>query len=178
MSSLWSRYGEVFFFLGIDDFGRDVLSRLLSGVALIVGGVFVVTFVATICGLVLGIFVGAIYGFRLAVFNYILDILLAIFSLLLVIIVVAFVGSSLFYVMFVVWLVLLSRMVRSIYSMVYDELEKEYVIVVRLDGVLTLNIFWFVVMLNIIVGLVIEIIRVLSMVIFDIVALGFFDFGV
>lgn len=62
--------------------------------------------------------------------------------------------------------------------MVYDELEKEYVIVVCLDGVLMLNIFWFVVMLNIIVGLVIEIICVLLMVIFDIVVLGFFDFGV
>ncbi|MDQ8572866.1 peptide ABC transporter permease, partial [Klebsiella aerogenes] len=26
----WSRYGEVSFFLGTDDLGRDVLSRLLS----------------------------------------------------------------------------------------------------------------------------------------------------
>ena len=29
----WSRYGEVSFFLGTDDLGRDVLSRLLSGAA-------------------------------------------------------------------------------------------------------------------------------------------------
>ncbi len=48
----WSRYGEVSFFLGTDDLGRDVLSRLLSGAAPTVGGAFVVTLAATICGLV------------------------------------------------------------------------------------------------------------------------------
>lgn len=36
----WSRYGEVSFFLGTDDLGRDVLSRLLSGAAPTVGGAF------------------------------------------------------------------------------------------------------------------------------------------
>jgi len=39
----WSRYGDVSFFLGTDDLGRDVLSRLLSGAAPTVGGAFVVT---------------------------------------------------------------------------------------------------------------------------------------
>jgi cationic peptide transport system permease protein len=43
----WSRYGEVSFFLGTDDLGRDVLSRLLSGAAPTVGGAFVVTLAAT-----------------------------------------------------------------------------------------------------------------------------------
>lgn len=86
----WSRYGEVSFFLGTDDLGRDVLSRLLSGAAPTVGGAFVVTLAATICGLVLGTFAGATHGLRSAVLNHILDTLLAIPSLLLAIIVVAF----------------------------------------------------------------------------------------
>ncbi|MBX4298290.1 peptide ABC transporter permease, partial [Mycobacterium tuberculosis] len=51
----WSRYGEVSFFLGTDDLGRDVLSRLLSGAAPTVGGAFVVTLGATLFGLVLGV---------------------------------------------------------------------------------------------------------------------------
>lgn len=42
----WSRYGEVSFFLGTDDLGRDVLSRLLSGAAPTVGGAFIVTLAA------------------------------------------------------------------------------------------------------------------------------------
>lgn len=169
----WSRYGEVSFFLGTDDLGRDVLSRLLSGAAPTVGGAFVVTLAATICGLVLGTFAGATHGLRSAVLNHILDTLLAIPSLLLAIIVVAFAGPSLSHAMFAVWLALLPRMVRSIYSMVHDELEKEYVIAARLDGASTLNILWFAVMPNITAGLVTEITRALSMAILDIAALGF-----
>ena len=58
----WSRYGEVSFFLGTDDLGRDVLSRLLSGAAPTVGGAFVVTLAATLCGLLLGVVAGATHA--------------------------------------------------------------------------------------------------------------------
>ena len=150
----WSRYGEVSFFLGTDDLGRDVLSRLLSGAAPTVGGAFVVTLGATLFGLVLGVIAGSTHGLRSAVMNHILDTLLSIPSLLLAIIVVAFAGPHLSHAMFAVWLALLPRMVRSVYSLVHDELEKEYIIAARLDGA-----------------------RALSMAILDIAALGFLDLG-
>ena len=161
----WSRYGEVSFFLGTDDLGRDVLSRLLSGAAPTVGGAFVVTLAATICGLALGIFAGSTHG-------------LSIPSLLLAIVVVAFAGPHLSHAMFAVWLAILPRIVRSVYSMVHDELEKEYVVAARLDGATTFNILWFAVLPNIASGLVTEITRALSMAILDIAALGFLDLGV
>ncbi|WP_455424539.1 putrescine export ABC transporter permease SapC [Dryocola sp. LX212] len=173
----WSRYGEVSFFLGTDDLGRDVLSRLLSGAAPTVGGAFVVTFAATIFGVVLGVFAGATHGLRSAVLNHILDTLLSIPSLLLAIIVVAFAGPHLIHAMFAVWLALLPRMVRSVYSSVHDELEKEYVVAARLDGASTLNILWFAVMPNTAATLVTEVTRALSMAILDIAALGFLDLG-
>ncbi len=144
-------------FLGTDDLGRDVLSRLLSGAAPTVGGAFIVTLAATLCGLVLGVVAGATHGLRSAVLNHILDTLLSIPSLLLAIIVVAFAGPHLSHAMFAVWLALLPRMVRSVYSMVHDELEKEYVIAARLDGATTLNILWFAILPNITAGLVTEI---------------------
>lgn len=162
-------------FLGTDDLGRDVLSRLLSGAAPTVGGAFIVTLAATLCGLVLGVVAGATHGLRSAVLNHILDTLLSIPSLLLAIIVVAFAGPHLSHAMFAVWLALLPRMVRSVYSMVHDELEKEYVIAARLDGATTLNILWFAILPNITAGLVTEITRALSMAILDIAALGFLD---
>ncbi|AFJ46737.1 putrescine export ABC transporter permease SapC [Shimwellia blattae] len=173
----WSRYGEVSFFLGTDDLGRDVLSRLLSGAAPTVGGAFVVTLAATVCGLALGIFAGATHGLRSAVLNHILDTLLSIPSLLLAIIVVAFAGPHLSHAMFAVWLALLPRMVRSVYTMVHDELEKEYITAARLDGATTLNLLWFAVLPNTAATLTGEITRALSMAILDIAALGFLDLG-
>ncbi|EPF16616.1 MULTISPECIES: putrescine export ABC transporter permease SapC [Cedecea] len=173
----WSRYGEVSFFLGTDDLGRDVLSRLLSGAAPTVGGAFMVTLAATLFGIVLGVIAGATHGLRSAALNHILDTLLSIPSLLLAIIVVAFAGPSLSHAMFAVWLALLPRMVRSVYSAVHDELEKEYVVAARLDGASTLNILWFAIMPNITATLVTEITRALSMAILDIAALGFLDLG-
>lgn len=56
--------------------------------------------------------------------------------------------------MFAVWLALLPRMVRSVYSMVHDELEKEYIIAARLDGASTLNILLFAILPNIASGTV------------------------
>ncbi|MEW7314911.1 putrescine export ABC transporter permease SapC [Buttiauxella gaviniae] len=173
----WSRYGDVSFFLGTDDLGRDVLSRMLSGAAPTVGGAFVVTFAATVFGVVLGVMAGATHGLRSAVLNHILDTLLSIPSLLLAIIVVAFVGPHLVHAMFAVWLALLPRMVRSVYSAVHDELEKDYVIAARLDGASTLNILWFAVMPNTAATLITEVTRALSMAILDIAALGFLDLG-
>lgn len=173
----WSRYGDVSFFLGTDDLGRDVLSRLLSGAAPTVGGAFVVTLAAAVFGIILGVFAGATHGLRSAVLNHILDTLLSIPSLLLAIIVVAFVGPHLVHAMFAVWLALLPRMVRSVYSAVHDELEKDYVVAARLDGASTLNILWFAVMPNTASILITEITRALSMAILDIAALGFLDLG-
>jgi len=145
----WSRYGEVSFFLGTDDLGRDVLSRLLSGAAPTVGGAFVVTLAAAVVGLVLGVIAGSTHGLRSALLNHILDTLLSIPSLLLAIIVVAFAGPGLTHAMFAVWLALLPRIVRSVYSIVPN----------------TASVF------------VSEVTRALSMAVLDIAALGFLDLG-
>ncbi|VDY42544.1 peptide transporter permease SapC [Salmonella enterica subsp. enterica serovar Daytona] len=112
----WSRYGEVSFFLGTDDLGRDVLSRLLSGrgahgrrrVYRNAGGYAMwisprrsgrrdARF--TLCR-------AEPYSGHAAFHP----------SLLLAIIVVAFAGpTSVTHAMFAVWLALLPRMVRSVY---------------------------------------------------------------
>lgn len=173
----WSRYGDVSFFLGTDDLGRDVLSRLLSGAAPTVGGAFIATLAATVCGLAIGVFAGATHGLRSAVLHHILDTLLSIPSLLLAIVVVAFVGPHLTHAMFAVWLALLPRIVRAVYSAVHDEMEKEYVVAARLDGATTMNILWYAVLPNIAALMVTEITRALSMAILDIAALGFLDLG-
>lgn len=130
----WSHYGEVAFFFGTDDLGRDILSRLLIGTKSTFGSAILVTFIATIIGLVLGCLAGMTRGLKSAVFNHILDTLLSIPSLLLAIIVVAFMGASLQNAMLAICLALIPRMVRTIYVAVHDELDKEYIVAARLDG--------------------------------------------
>ncbi|ADP12673.1 MULTISPECIES: putrescine export ABC transporter permease SapC [Erwinia] len=173
----WSRYGDVSFFLGTDDLGRDLLSRLLSGAAPTVGAAMVVTLVSACCALVPGVMAGLTHGLRSAVLNHILDTLLSIPSLLLAIIVVAFMGPKLEHAMLAVFLALLPRLVRAIYSAVHDELEKEYVVAARLDGASSFEILRYAILPNILALLVTELTRALSIAILDIAALGFLDLG-
>jgi len=173
----WSHYGDVSFFMGTDDLGRDLLSRLLSGAAPTVGSALIITFLAALCAMLLGVLAGATHGLRSAAMNHVLDTLLAIPSLLLAIIVVAFMGPGLGNAMLAVFMALLPRLVRAIYSAVHDELEKEYVVASRLDGASSLDILWHAILPNILALLVTEFTRALSMAILDIAALGFLDLG-
>lgn len=173
----WSHYGEVSFFLGTDDLGRDLLSRLLSGASSTFGSALIVTYAAAACGIVLGILAGVTRGLRSAVMNHILDTLLSIPSLLLAIVVVAFIGPDLRHAMLAVWLALLPRMVRTMYSAVHDEMDKDYVVAARLDGASTFYIIGYVALPNIAPLLVSEFTRALSIAILDIAALGFLDLG-
>ncbi|MDR3433766.1 MAG: peptide ABC transporter permease SapC [Rouxiella aceris] len=173
----WSRYGDVSFFLGTDDLGRDLLSRILSGAAPTIGGGILVTLAAAVFAVVIGVLAGSMRGLRSAVLNHILDTLLAIPSMLLAIVVVAFIGPKLEHALLAVWMALLPRMARTLYVAVHDELEKEYVIAVRLDGATTLQILRYAVLPNILAVLVTEFTRALSMAIMDIAALGFLDLG-
>ncbi|CAM3553062.1 antimicrobial peptide ABC transporter permease SapC [Rouxiella silvae] len=173
----WSRYGDVSFFLGTDDLGRDLLSRILSGAAPTIGGAILVTLAAAFCAVIIGVLAGSTRGIRSAVLNHVLDTLLSIPSLLLAIVVVAFIGPKLEHAFLAVWMALLPRMARTLYVAVHDELEKEYVVAVRLDGATTLQILRYAVLPNIVAVLVTEFTRALSMAIMDIAALGFLDLG-
>ncbi|PIJ51781.1 antimicrobial peptide ABC transporter permease SapC [Erwinia sp. OLTSP20] len=173
----WSHYGDVSFFLGTDDLGRDLLSRLLNGAAPTVGAAIIVTLVAAVFATLLGIFAGISHGLRSAVLNHVLDTFLSIPSLLLAIIVVAFVGPGLGHALLAVFLAVLPRLVREIYSAVHDEMEKEYVVASRLDGARNLFLLRYAILPNIAPLLVSEFTRGLSMAILDIAALGFLDLG-
>ncbi|ACS85513.1 putrescine export ABC transporter permease SapC [Musicola paradisiaca] len=173
----WSRYGEVSFFLGTDDLGRDLLSRLLSGTASTVGSALLVAISATLVGAIIGLIAGVTHGLRSAILNHIFDTLLSVPSLLLAMVVIAFIGPQLLHAMLAVWLALLPRMVRTIYTAAHDELEKEYVIAARLDGAPTRYIIWYAVLPNILPLLASECTRALSVAILDIAALGFLNLG-
>ncbi|PHM45658.1 peptide ABC transporter permease [Xenorhabdus mauleonii] len=177
MPPSWSHHGNVAFFLGTDDLGRDIFSRLLIGTSSTFGTALIVTAIAAIVGLVIGSLAGMSHGLKSAVLNHILDTLLSIPSLLLAIIVVAFVGASLHHAMIAVCLALLPRIVRTVYTAVHDELDKEYITAARLDGASNYHILRYAIFPNITAVIVSELTRALSIAILDIAALGFLDLG-
>ncbi len=173
----WSRYGEVSFFLGTDDLGRDVMSRLLSGVPATIGCALLVTLASTLCALAMGITAGITRGLRSTLLNHVLDPLLALPSILIAIIVTAFIGSSLFHAMIAVWLAVTPRLVRAIYLAIHDEMSKDYVTACRLDGASRWQIFTEAMMPNVLPIFITELTRGLSLAILDIAALGFLGLG-
>ncbi|OTA15866.1 oligopeptide transporter permease [Xenorhabdus vietnamensis] len=177
MPPSWSHSGNVSFFLGTDDLGRDIFSSLLIGTSSTFGGALVVTTVVAIIGLIIGSLAGMTHGLKSAALNHIFDTLLAIPSLLLAIIVVAFAGASLHHAMIAVSLALLPRIVRTVYTAVHNELDKEYIIAARLDGASNHHILRYAIFPNITAVIVSELTRALSIAILEISALGFLDLG-
>lgn len=173
----WSKHGDVSFFLGTDDLGRDLLSRLLNGTLPTVGSGILVTVLAIICAMVPGVLAGLTRGLRSAILKHLLDSLLSIPSFLLAIIVVALFGPRLEHTLFAVWLALLPGLAQSIYNAVYDEREKDYVIADKLDGASQFNLLRYSILPNILPRLVGEFTRTLSLAILEIASLGFLGLG-
>ena len=84
------------FLLGTDDIGRDILSRLIYGARLsLLIGIVVVTLSLIAVGIVLGLIAGFVGGSVEIVIMRLMDIILALPSLLLAIVIVAILGPGL-----------------------------------------------------------------------------------
>lgn len=120
--------------LGTDEFGRDILSRMMYGgrVSLMMGLVAV-----SIAGIV-GVFLGVISGYYRKLDIYIMqcmDILLAFPSLLLAIAIIAVLGVGLTNAMIAVAISVIPSYVRVVRGTVLSLREKEYIEAVKALGV-------------------------------------------
>lgn len=173
----WHDDGQVKFFLGTDDLGRDILSNLLHGIRTTFGSSLVVTIFASIIGIFLGIISGMSRGLKSSILNHILDATLAIPSLLLAIILVAISGQTLTNVMIAVGIALVPQFVRATHTAVHHELTREYVVAARLDGANKFQMFYNVILPNILNALVVQFTLAISIAIIDIATLGFLRIG-
>ncbi|MGL5006359.1 MAG: putrescine export ABC transporter permease SapC [Plesiomonas sp.] len=177
MPPSWSSSGKIEFFFGTDDLGRDIFSRLLCGARFTFGSALLVVCSASIVGIAIGILAGMSKGLKSSILNHTLDAILSIPTLLLAIIVVALTGAGLLNAMFAVWLALVPRFVRAVYTAVHDEMEKDHITAIRLDGASDSYILRYAVLPNILAILVMEFTRGFSVALLDIAALGFLDLG-
>ncbi|MEF1253378.1 MULTISPECIES: putrescine export ABC transporter permease SapC [unclassified Vibrio] len=173
----WNPAGTVEYFLGTDDLGRDILSRLIEGSRFTFGAAFLVTIIATVVGCVIGVLAGMTKGLLSSTLNHLLDTVMSIPSLLLAIIFVAFLGFGEFNILLAICLALIPRFIRSVYIAVHTEVEKDYIMAARLDGANDFYLLWNSILPNVLVVVASEVTLAWSIAILDITALGFLGLG-
>ncbi len=165
------------FFLGTDDLGRDMLSRLIYGArySLFLG--FSIVFISLICGVAIGALAGMRRGLVETVILRLMDIMLAIPAILLAIVIVSILGASLVNAALAVSIVLLPHFVRITRAAVIEEINREYVLASRLDGSRGWQLFYRTLLPNIMAPLIVQATLSFSSAILDIAALGFLGLG-
>jgi cationic peptide transport system permease protein len=177
LPSAWSDVGDIDYFFGTDNLGRDILSRIIYGTKSTFGSSLIIMAIVGLIGTMVGIGAGINRGLRSACLNHVFDVFLSIPSLVLVIVVVVFIGPSLENAILAISFSFLPRFIHTISTAVRDELDKEYIIALRLDGASTWYILKDSIIPNITLVLISEYTRILSMAILDISALGFLGLG-
>ena len=177
MPPSWDTAGKVEYFFGTDDLGRDMLSRLLLGSRLTFGYAVLVALASAAIGILIGVLAGMTRGLKSSFLNHVLDTVLSIPSLLLAIIVVAYMGPGETNILLAIWLALIPRFIRAVYTAVHNEVEKDYIMAARLDGANDFYLLYNSILPNILTVLTNEFTRAISIAILDIAALGFLGLG-
>jgi len=163
--------------LGTDDVGRDVLSRLLYGARLSLSIGAVVVALSFTVGTLLGLIAGFSGGIIDALVMRLMDIMLALPTLLLAIAVVAVLGPGLSNAMLAVSIVQLPGFVRLTRAAVQVELSKDYVAASRMAGAKRTRLMFRTVLPNCLAPLIVQASLGFSSAILDTAALGFLGLG-
>jgi dipeptide transport system permease protein len=173
----WMEGGTWTYPLGTDDVGRDMLSRLIHGARLsLLVGVIVVT-LSLAAGILLGIFAGYVGGYFETMIMRLMDIMLALPSLLLAMAIVTILGPSLENAILAIAIVVLPHYVRLARASVITEKAKDYVTASRVCGAGALRLMFVVILPNCMAPLIVQATLGFSTAILDAAALGFLGMG-
>ena len=165
------------FLLGTDPVGRDLLSRLIHGtrLSLLIGlvSVSISLSIGALLGLLAGFFRG---GVEFTIMR-LMDIMLALPSLLLAVAVVAILGPGLINAMYAIAIVMLPHFVRLTRAAVIGEMGKDYVAASRIAGAGTARLMFNTVLPNCAAPLIVQTTLGFSTAILDAAALGFLGLG-
>ncbi len=173
----WQEGGSLAFPLGTDAVGRDILSRIIYGsrFSLIIG--LIVVTLSLSLGIGLGLVAGFFRGWTETMIMRLMDIILAMPSLLLAIVIVAILGPGLANAMIAVAIVYLPHYTRLTRGSVINERSKDYVVASRVAGAGTLRLMFSTILPNCMAPLIVQATLGFSNAILDAAALGFLGLG-
>jgi dipeptide transport system permease protein len=174
---LWDASGDARFILGTDPVGRDILSRLIYGtrLSLLIGLISVALSLSL--GILFGMIAGYVRGWVEVAIMRLMDVMLALPSLLLAIAVVAILGPGLINAMYAIAIVMLPHYVRLTRAAVIAEAGREYVQSSRIAGAGTLRLMFSTILPNCLAPLIVQATLGFSSAILDAAALGFLGLG-
>ncbi len=174
---VWQDGGSWKFIFGTDDVGRDVLSRLMYGarLSLLVGCLVVV--LSLILGVVFGLMAGYLGGVVDAIIMRLVDIMLALPSLLLALVLVAIFGPSIVNASLAITFVALPHYIRLTRAAVLVEVNRDYVTASSVAGAGTLRQMFVNILPNCLAPLIVQASLGFSNAILDMAALGFLGMG-
>lgn len=169
--------GRADYLLGTDAVGRDILSRLIYGArySLFIG--IVVTCIALVGGIFLGVIAGYFRGWVDTVIMRLMDVILAFPSLLLALVLVAIIGPGLTGAMISIALVYQPHFVRLTRAAVMAEKTRDYVVAAKVSGAGPLRLMFKTILPNCMAPLIVQATLSFSNAILDAAALGFLGYG-
>jgi peptide/nickel transport system permease protein len=120
--------------LGTDDLGRDVLSRLLYGARNTIGIAILTTVIAAVVGGFAGLVAGSMRGWVDQVLGRVVDVLMAVPSLILTLLMLAIFGTSIFSMIMIIALIEATRIFRLARALALGIGLFDYVTTARLRG--------------------------------------------
>ena len=174
---IWQSGGSSRFILGTDGAGRDMLSRLIFGarVSLFIG--LAVMSVSFVIGVVLGLVSAMTGSIADVIITRIMDLIIAVPSLVLAVLVVAVLGPSLANTIVAVTIVYLPRYVRLVRASAMGELSKDYVTAAKVAGVRKLRLMFSTILPNCLAPLIVQAALGVSDAILEAAGLGFLGLG-
>ncbi|WFQ79076.1 dipeptide ABC transporter permease DppC [Xenorhabdus sp. SF857] len=174
---VWQEGGSWQFILGTDDVGRDILSRLMYGarLSLLVGCLVVV--MSLIMGIILGLLAGYFGGVVDTMIMRIVDIMLALPSLLLALVLVAIFGPSIVNASLALTFVALPHYIRLTRAAVLVEVNRDYVMASQVAGAGAIRQMFINILPNCLAPLIVQASLGFSNAILDMAALGFLGMG-